>query len=452
VIGTLYTPSFAGKILISAALLLTVFLRTQLALAQQGPDYTGEKALVLHDAIYEPQIRTVQFFPNSGKPADVFQFPTVALGSTPILTLQFDDLAAQYSNYYYTIIPCNYNWTRGILQDMELAEDFNEYIIDNYALSVGTRIPYIHYKATMPRLKLSGNYVVVVYRNQNRDDIILSRRFCVYESLVGIDSKVHFAVGAQTRFTHQQVDFQLKIGSYPIVNPVQNVKVTLRQNGRWDNAITGLVPLFVRQEDNTLDYTYFNLENAFMGTNEWRTVDIRSLRNRSFGIERISFTNTSADALGTLEGTRNERNYSQFTDQNGRFAISKTESLEDAQLTADYVNTTFRLAAPRNFPSGSIYVFGQMTDYLLRPAYRLQPDSASEGKILTCTLPLKQGLYSYMFAFVPQGSMSPPDLTPTEGSHSLTENVYDIMVYFRPIGARYDQLAGYSRIQYMGRD
>jgi hypothetical protein len=35
-------------------------------------------------------------------------------------------------------------------------------------------VPYVHYYAQLPRLKLSGNYVVVVYRGGNAQDIVLT--------------------------------------------------------------------------------------------------------------------------------------------------------------------------------------------------------------------------------------------------------------------------------------
>ena len=60
---------------------------------------------------------------------------------------------------------------------------------------------------------------------------------------------------------------------------------------------------------------------------------------------------------------------------------------------------------------------------------------------------LKQGFYNYEYAFLPEGSTQ-YDLTTLEGSYSLTENYYEVLVYFRPIGARYDQMVGYNRVSY----
>ena len=79
----------------------------------------------------------------------------------------------------------------------------------------------------------------------------------------------------------------------------------------------------------------------------------------------------------------------------------------------------------------------------------MRPDSS--GKRLTLTLPLKQGLYSYGYGVLPAGKQV-PDMTTCEGAYSLTENIYEVLVYYRPIGARYDQLCGYARTDYQGRN
>ena len=51
---------------------------------------------------------------------------------------------------------------------------------------------------------------------------------------------------------------------------------------------------------------------------------------------------------------------------------------------------------------------------------------------------LKQGYYSY--EFVQQDALT----ARTMGSFFETENEYQVLVYYREQGARYDRLAGYS--------
>jgi len=416
--------------------------------------YVREKTLRYDDAEYEPGIRSVLLVPNNGQLSDDMLLPIIPLNAPNSLRLEFDEMGNQFYNYYYKILPANWNWTPGILQDMELADAVNEYIMDSYTLSAGTRVTYVHYTAQMPRLKLSGNYVVVVYRGGNQQDIVLTRRFCVYENLVAINLQPKFALGSEQRFTHQQVDADVLYGDYPIVNPLQNAHLVLRQNGRWDNAISNLPPLYIRDEDKTLDYHYFSGENLFEGNNEWRQFDIRSLRYRGFNVGSMTYDNNKATAILLMDQSRDVKNYSQYVDINGRYAIvrAETPSIQLEGNTADYVNTKFNVQLPagRGLEDGKLYVFGQLSNFQLDERFRLRPDSASAGKTYSATVPLKQGLYSYQIAYVAPGQLK-ASFKEMEGTFSQTENNYDALFYYRPIGARYDQLAAYRTLNYNGR-
>ncbi len=413
--------------------------------------YVKDKTLRLEDAEYEPNIRTVLLVPNTGRLSDDMQYPLVALGAPNPLRLEFDEVGNQYHNYYYRILPCTWDWKPGLLQDMELADQINEYVMDGYALSEGTRVPYIHYYAQLPMLKLSGNYVVVVYREGNRDDIVLTRRFMVFETLTPIMLDPKFGPGADTRLTHQQIDAQVNYMAYPIVNPLNLAHLMIRQNGRWDNSIYN-PPLNVREFDKILDYNYFALENAFEAGNEWRVFDIRNLRARGFNVAGMSYNNDNATAALALDLSRNIRTYSQYVDINGRYAIQRTDVGDywQGSLTADYINVTFTVQPPPGLDlrQGKLYVCGQFTNYQQEERYRLQP--TPDGRYLQVTVPLKQGLYSYQYGYVGPGARR-FSFREMEGNYNQTENEYDAFFYYRPIGARYDQLAGYTSIQYNGR-
>ena len=62
---------------------------------------------------------------------------------------------------------------------------------------------------------------------------------------------------------------------------------------------------------------------------------------------------------------------------------------------------------------------------------------------------LKQGYYNYLFALKPAGQ--PADFQYFEGSRFETENAYDIFVYYRAPGTRYDQIIGYRALEINGR-
>jgi hypothetical protein len=61
------------------------------------------------------------------------------------------------------------------------------------------------------------------------------------------------------------------------------------------------------------------------------------------------------------------------------------------------------------------------------------------------TLFLKQGFYNYSYVTLPaKRSNDPISFENTEGNYQSTENVYMVLVYYRPFGGRSDELIGYT--------
>ena len=58
------------------------------------------------------------------------------------------------------------------------------------------------------------------------------------------------------------------------------------------------------------------------------------------------------------------------------------------------------------------------------------------------SLLLKQGVYDYQYVWVDKTGK--PDYTALEGSHFETENDYQLLVYYKPPGARWEELIGYQ--------
>jgi len=111
----------------------------------------------------------------------------------------------------------------------------------------------------------------------------------------------------------------------------------------------------------------------------------------------------------------------------------------NGDLDADYVTVNFFLRPIEEF-SGDIYVFGALTDWKANKKNKMKFDSSKE--LYTTQLFLKQGWYNYMF-LVKNSSYDPHYI---EGLHFETENQYEILVYYRPLISRGDQLIGYSSI------
>ena len=398
--------------------------------------------LMTTDHIFDPNIKTVLFYPMSDSKASLLDYPVVYLQKYESLQLDFDEIGDQYKNYNYKLVHCNHDWKQSILNDFEFLHDFNEFSIDQYELSNNTRTSYIHYGLTVPKVKVSGNYILKVYKNLNQDDVVLTRRFVVYDSKVSINMDPKFSLDPAKRFSHQQIDFSINYGNFQIFNPNEMVKVVLRQNGRWDNAYYNLKPMFLREEDRLLDYHFYNNENTFPGLNEYRGFDLRSIRFAGQNVNNTTFNNNKAEAYIMAEKSRNETNHSQWIDLNGRFVIDNFET-KMGNVEADYVDTYFTLNLDIA-PDGDVYIFGLLTDWEIRPEFKMEPDAS--GKNLKGHTKIKQGFYNYSYVLVNQGMR--PDEIKYEGSYNQTENRYDILVYFRPVGARYDQVVGYKEIDY----
>ena len=401
--------------------------------------------LLMKDHIYHPAIRTVLFLPAEESERRALENPVVSLESQIPLNLSFDQLGDEAEFYFMKLYHCNADWQRSVLSDPEFIDEINEFRIRNYSFSSGTRVPYVHYEISMPKVKRSGNYLVLVYRDQDPDKVILTRRMVVYESGVDIETEPKFSTIVANRFSHQQIDFTVNYGRISIPNPLTQVRAIIRQNNRWDNAITDVEPLYFRPEKNELDYHLYSMANNFPAYNEFRAFDTRSLLTARQQVDEIVRTPKRVEAYLYADQPRRNVSYLNVIDANGIFLIDTRET-QDPAVTAEYVDTHFRLLSePLN---GQVYLFGQFTDWQTKDRFELIYQDST--KSYNATVSLKQGYYSYMYGVKWPGKTE-LDLRYIENSFSQAENKYDIIVYYRPIGGIVDQVIGYRRIQYFDR-
>lgn len=238
---------------------------------------TAQKRLIFDNIEYEKSIKTVLLYPASNKLQDVVQPSVVPLSQINPLVLEFDDLKSDIESYHVKIIHCDANWKKSSINEIEYLYDFNEYPINEYELSFNTRVPFVHYTFVAPKVKISGNYLLKVYRAKNENDLILTRRFMVYDNLATIAHEVRISSGVRERRLNQQIVFSVNYGNLEIINPLDDIKVLIRQNQRWDNAIFNLRPTMVREDQRRVEYEHFTQENEFRGGNEFRFFDIRTI-------------------------------------------------------------------------------------------------------------------------------------------------------------------------------
>jgi hypothetical protein len=257
----------------------------------------------------------------------------------------------------------------------------------------------------------------------------------VYDNRIQIDAIVGMSDGIVERDYNQQLNFSIRYPDLNIQNPMEEINVIIRQNKRWDNVLSNLPPTSFKLDLKTIEYRYFNLENNFQGGNEFRHFDLRSVNILGQNIASIDRKENRVDAF-ILKDELNTHRQSTFEDINGEYVIDNLET-DPPEITSDYVFVHFFLESPPR--SEAIFVLGALSDWKCDDDNLMTYDTQLNG--YTKSILLKQGWYNYIY-YMPESE----DPYLYEGSYFETENLYEILVYYRPIGALADQLIGYNNI------
>ncbi|GAB3491502.1 hypothetical protein GCM10027341_04560 [Spirosoma knui] len=419
-------------------LFVSVSLLTGRVYAQQQPQPI--------DQIYDPQVQTVLLFPQVGQnpndPSLTLNPPVVSLDEQVPLQLEFDDLTANYRSFRARLLHCNADWQRSVLNDIEFTYEYNDNPITDYQVSINTKIPYYHYRFTLPRVKLPGNYLLIVYDERNRNNIILTRRFMTYQNRVTVGAAVRFSTDPSRQFSDQQIDMTLDYRGYQVISPQDDFRVVIRQNYRDDREIRGLRPTNVRAFDQVLEYRLVDLSNTMPGGNEFRFFDTRTVLSRANYIERIERPADRNIAYVQVDQPRSRGAYIQSDDFNGQYVIDHRETGNGA-TNGDYIETIFTLRTAE-VPGATVYVNGAFNLWRLDDRNRMTFDPALGA--YQASILLKQGIYNYDYILQSTSQPQKVDENYVEGSYSSTENDYEVFVYHRPPAARADQLVAYRRV------
>lgn len=395
----------------------------------------------LEDEVFKDHIQSVRLFPQGAEFDSKLNAPVVELNGGRPLILVFDDLAYDPELYSAKLIHCDADWTKSQLRDNDFLSTFNEFNIQDYEYSVNVRIPYIHYKFTLPRVSKSGNYILQVYRKRDDTDVILTKRFMVYENFLKVGAAIVPPSQTADRDKAQQMNVVVNYSSGEVTNPATQIKVLLVQNQRWDNAKILGAPTFTNESSKILRYESFDGSNSFDAGNEFRFIDLRFIRATGVNVAHIKVETDVIYAEGSINTPRPETAYSQYLDLNGQYLIQTNDRPGgDPEIESEYMFVTFRLEIEKS--EKPVYLLGALTRWGRAPVAEMEWDA--ESKMYKTSLLLKQGWYDYIFAFEEDGKFSPREF---EGSYFETENEYQVLVYFRNLGSRYDQLAGYIHLQ-----
>ncbi len=360
--------------------------------------------------------------------------PYLLYGSRQHIDIEWDEMSHDYKRYRYHIDHCDWDWnvTDGIFES-DYMEGLNDQLIEDFEKSFNTTQIYTHYKLRIPnkelRLRLSGNYRVLIYEEDEKDSPVLEARFCIYEREAGIVAQLSSNTDVDFNDRHHQMTLSVGFGGLQVFDPMQELKVIVMQNRRWDSRVEGLVPNV--RKPNGIEFTH-NRNLIFPAGNEYHRFEILDVHRTATGVDRIDWFEPYYHA--TLFPAVIDHSYSYTEDQNGVYVVRSSDNYDD-WTTAEYVVVHFFLESPR-LEGGDVYVSGWWAGQTFNPDCKMEYDPVHE--YYHAAILLKQGYYSY--EFIQQDGL----MQRTMGSFFETENEYEVLVYYRQQGARYDRLAGYS--------
>lgn len=364
-------------------------------------------------------------------------YPFFRLGDP--INFIFDDLFGNEANYYYSVQHCNYDWTPSqLLTVNDYVQGFDTQRIQNYQNSFNTLQIYSHYTLTFPnkftRLTLSGNYILKIL-NEERE-VVMSRRFIVYEDRVSVPLQIKRARVMEDIPHKHNLDFAIKTDAFVFQSPLQNVKVALFQNGRFDNAIYNVKPQYTIGND--LIYRY-DRETQFWAGNEFLNFDNKDIRNAVNNIVRITAGETYNTILYTNEA-RGNKPYTYYPDINGNFVTRNINlSSSNPQTEADYSWVFFSLSAPEFFGKQDIYINGMFNNYAKTPEFKM--DFNEKTGLFEKAIMIKQGFNNFAYVITDKKG-KPEEANAIDGNFYQTVNDYTVLVYYRINSERYDRVIG----------
>lgn len=393
------------------------------------------------EKIVKPNIRSVKFHVKG----DQLAYPIMRLNSGDQLELHFDDLDADVKYYSYTFVLCNADWTPALLSQFDYMKGFSNVRINTYRNSSLVLTRYTHYTCNLPDRNTSptrsGNYILKVFLNGDTSQVAFTKRFLVIDTRLTAGATVVQPFNTAIFKTHQKLQFNVNVQNIKPTNVFQQIKVVLMQNFRWDNSISNLQPTFVRQ--NILEY---NTENQaiFPAQKEWRWVDLTSFRLQTDRVEKGDYSNTAQTLFIKPEGERKDLRYMYYRDFNGFYQLMNIEQ-NNPYWQGDYATVWFRYSTPdrKEIPNKEIYLFGEFTNYELTDANRLTFNAETgmyENKQF-----LKQALYDYVYV-TKDKTTKQLSTDVTEGNWWEAENIYTLLIYYRPLGGRADELVGMTQV------
>ena len=388
---------------------------------------------------YKPQVQTVLLYADDDQLHDPIIPLEDMLGR---LTLSFDIIDGEGEVLNYTFIHCDHEWQPTELQRIQYASGFESDRLDDYAFSRNTLIEYVNYELKFPNEDMmplvSGNYLLIVY-GDDLNDLYFTRRFMVVDEKAHVGATIpRYPDDLSLTDTHQQLDIRVNLNNYLTGNTQQFSYLTIRQNGRWDNAAEGLKPTYVYPDYLSFEH---HPQTVFEGTNQYRRFNTSNFYFQSENLAHIRQTDDCYEIdIATCE-PRARKAYVTYEDIHGeKFIYVENENLDNA-TEADYCRVNFFYKSETPLTHEDIYIMGALNDWCFNESNKMTYDYTMRG--YTCSMVLKQGYYNFMFVTLDRTTgVIATELT--AGNHWETDNVYKLYFYYFNSIKGYDELIGYS--------
>ena len=235
--------------------------------------------------------------------------PILTLGKREHINIEFDELSHDYHRFIYHIQHCNADWS--VTEDLfesDFLNGFNDQPIEDYENSFNTTQLYTHYKLTLPntntQMLLSGNYRVLIFDDDDRENPVLQTEFCIVGPSMSVSASISGNTDIDFNQEHQQVSFSVGYGNNRVIDPLREIHTTITQNRRQDNKVVDPIPNI--QKSNGLEFSY-QKGLIFDAGNEFHKFEILDVQKPGMNIDNIRWYEPYYHA--TLFPERPARNY-----------------------------------------------------------------------------------------------------------------------------------------------
>ncbi|MDE6499074.1 MAG: DUF5103 domain-containing protein [Muribaculaceae bacterium] len=386
------------------------------------------------------RVRSLQVTDACGMPA---QMPVVALNAPAQLGIEFDVLHDDRDYLRYRLVHCDASWRPSALADAEYLDGFNEAEVENWAYSEATSVPYTHYRIDFPTRdmmpRVSGNYLLQVYPENDPDDVWAQMRLLVSEQVATVNADLTSHTDVDYNDARQQLSVAVYVERAGVGDPFNELTLYIQQNDRYDSEVALPHPLRASRTEAVYEHLP---QLIFDGGNEYRRFETVSEYYPGMGVESITWAAPYYHYTLAVDEPRAEVPYSYDSTQAGRFMVRR-QGASESTTEADYGVVHFALRADE-IPGAMVFIDGDLTSRRFDSEALMHYNPAT-GCYERAML-LKQGSYNYQYLVVPPGARR-GYTAPVEGDRYNTRNEYLIKVYHRAPAGRYDRLIAVALIR-----